>query len=526
MCPIDRSREAQQGSRNSTAQQPPVGGDGHSIAPGQLLELMPAGLMVVDQQGLITYVNAAAAGQFGYRTEELQGRWFVDLVAPEDRLHALPALLRGECHTDSPIHLRVLRADGTLALAELEGQVFPDEQGQRHTVTLIRDVTRTTSLVEQTRARDVQGAITTFASGMARELDQLLGELQSGSLAPIDDGASSPTRVACLAAQLARGAEIAGRLHAIAGTPSREGLGQLQLNETVEQVCAELRPQTSPMILLRTALAPDLRPILGSRDGLRRIVLQLCRNACDAMPLGGHLLLRTDNVSMDEGAQYGIPDARPGQFVMLTVQDDGVGIDALTLERIFEPYFTTHGREQGSGMGLALTQAIVRAHRGFISVESQPGRGTRVRVYLPVPSAPTPEPRARTKTGLFRRRGREVILLIDDREGIRPSLQPVLALLGHRVLVTGDVETARDLLLQVGRLVEIVAVDLGDPRSEPVRVIEELRAQRTDLRFLLCREEALAPAGELADLAGIRSVPRNAPSVLLQQAIHQLLDES
>ncbi|MBM4320294.1 MAG: PAS domain S-box protein [Deltaproteobacteria bacterium] len=492
----------------------------------QLLDLLPDGVAIINEEGRITFVNLCAANQFGYRVDELLGRWVVDLVAPEDRLHALPALLRTGVQPEGPVIFRILRADGALAVAELHGQLAFDEEGRRTTITMVRDISREARLQERTRARMVEEAIATFAGGMAHELGKLLDEIEYSLRLPAGAGhAGLRPLVERVAMHLEHGREIAARLQAIGGLQPHLDHHPLPLNDIVAEADRELKRSLGPQVLLRTAPSRDAPIVLGAGERLKRAVLQLSLNAQQAMPLGGHLLLRTDSVLVDDDLLQGIPEARPGCFAMLTVQDDGVGIDPEILDRIFTPYFTTHGGARGSGLGLALVQAIVLEHRGFISVESQPGRGTRFRIYLPLHQPSLPDPAGRIKPSMHRRRGVETLLLVDDREGIRPSLQPLLSLAGYRVLVSNGPDEAADLLERYRELIDLAVVDLARPSSDVPPLIEALRACKPGVKVIVVADATergpwaeAAGEGSLLVLEGMPGGPQ------LQQAVRQLLD--
>lgn len=495
----------------------------------KLLDLMPDGVAVIDEDGRIAFVNLYGANQFGYRVDELLGRRVVDLVAPEDRLHALPALLRTGVQPEGPVTFRILCADGTLAVAELRGQLLIDEQGRRSTVTMLRDVTREARLQERARARNVEEAIATFSGGMAHELRSLLDEIDHVLQQAHQPGFAPAGQALRLAAErtakhIEHGREIAARLQTISGQHPHHDHHPLPLNETVAAADRELRRSLGPSVLVRTALSSDDPIVQGSAERLMRVVLQLSQNAKQAMPLGGHLLLRTDRVLVDEDLLHGIPEARPGCFAMLTVQDDGVGIEPEIIDRVFTPYFTTHSEGQGCGLGLALVLAIVREHRGFVSIESQPGRGTRFRVYLPLHQPGLPEPGGRLKMGLGRRRGSETLLLVDDREGIRPSLQPLLAQAGYRVLVANGRLEAAGLLERYHEMIDLAVIDISAPLQRASGLAQDLRRHKPGIKLIITAETA--EQGKLAAREGkpLTVLGRQPGAALLHQAVRQLLD--
>ncbi len=425
----------------------------------KVLDLMPDGVALLNPDGCLGYANLLAANQFGYRVDEFVGHQLVDLVAPEDRAKAEAIISRSEHLTDHPIRFRVIRADGSMALAEYVSRRWVDEEGLHGSIAVLRDVTRLAHMQTRERMEHVRDAIATFAMGLADELEGL-SETVGPALADLID-----------------------RLETISGVVrSRVAHVPIDFNEPVRAAVEALEPMVGRWVSLHVTLVPDLPEILGCAPRLTDAVVQLGKNAIAAMPLGGHLVIRTDRVVLREDLLPPALDARPGRFVMLTVQDDGVGIDPDILDRIFEPYFTTRSEEDGNqGLGLALVDSIVREHSGFVVVESQPGRGTRFRIYLPVLETRP------AKDELVVQRGRETILLLDAEEGVRDTLQPLLSSWGFRVIVCGHDDEACDLLERHVEQVDAVVVELG-PAVEPAPLedlLATLRSIKSDLRILL-----------------------------------------
>jgi CheY-like chemotaxis protein len=194
-------------------------------------------------------------------------------------------------------------------------------------------------------------------------------------------------------------------------------------------------------IRLRTELDPDLGWVRADSGQLDQVILNLVINARDAMPDGGTIVLSTANAELDEAYVAEHPKAHTGQHVTVAVRDTGVGIEPATIERIFEPYFTTKERGRGTGLGLATVQGIVEQSGGHIEVTSDPGHGTSFRIFLPPeanPAAPEPiEP-----VPAVGQSGRETILLAEDEESVRRLATTVLEQAGYRVIPAADAEMA------------------------------------------------------------------------------------
>src|SRR5262249_6449922 len=166
-------------------------------------------------------------------------------------------------------------------------------------------------------------------------------------------------------------------------------------------------------IALETSFSSGLPRIEGDAGMLEQVVMNLAVNSRDAMPKGGKLLINTSMVEIDEAYAGQHPDARPGKFACLTVTDTGCGMDRKTMERIFEPFFSTKEVGKGTGLGLATVYGIVKQHQGWIEVTSQPGTGTTFRIYFPGVSQKIEAPVETSAPLIDVRGGNETILLVE-----------------------------------------------------------------------------------------------------------------
>ncbi|MFO0588039.1 MAG: ATP-binding protein [Polyangiaceae bacterium] len=314
----------------------------------------------------------------------------------------------------------------------------------------------------------------------------------------------------------------------------------LDLDQIIEKMLKMLRRLIGSAVELSHLQAHDLAEVHLDRSQTEQVLLNLVVNARDALPRGGKILLQTANVDIDAALaeQLGL---HPGPHVVLTVKDNGTGMDAATKERIFEPFFTTKEKGKGTGLGLSVVFGIVKQSGGHIAVTTELGCGTTFSVYFPrAPRLPSSEPhreRPRSQHG-----GNETILLVEDEEHVRHLATTILRRNGYLVL---DAATGGDALLlseQYEGKIDLLITDIVMPRLAGDRLSERLVKQRPGMCVLFmsgCTDEALptriadtAPAflakpltpdallWKVRDvLAGVRRVPEHLAKVRRESGV-------
>ncbi len=205
---------------------------------------------------------------------------------------------------------------------------------------------------------------------------------------------------------------------------------------------------TKKEIRVHRELAKDLFGIEADQDQIEQILLNLYVNAADAMPRGGELFLKTMNVT-DKDMRSKPYEAKPGNYALLTVRDTGIGMDKKTQEKIFDPFFTTKGMARGTGLGLASVYGIVKAHGGYIDVESKKGHGTTFSVYLPASSKKEAIKEKQLPEKILK--GKETILLVDDEDIVLDVGEEMLKVLGYKVLLAKSGKEAIEIVSKAHR---------------------------------------------------------------------------
>jgi CheY-like chemotaxis protein len=232
---------------------------------------------------------------------------------------------------------------------------------------------------------------------------------------------------------------------------------------------------------LATRVAPDIGHVRADRGQLEQVILNLVVNARDAMPRGGELIIETANVALDEGHSRQQADVRPGAYVMLAVHDTGEGMDEDTQSQIFEPFFTTKGEGKGTGLGLATVFGIVKQSDGHVTVDSELGRGSTFRVYLPrTDEVVPPEPAAERPSNVA---GHETILLVEDAEALRAMIREILEAGGYSVVEYASPDGVIEDMGELGG-VDVLLTDVVMPRMSGPELARLVRRTYPRLKVL------------------------------------------
>lgn len=462
---------------------------------------IPDGVVVMDPSGLIKQANPSLYQMFGYDDGELEG--------------ASPAILyegTGEpfSHEELPTLLcrRFVRKDGTPFLGESLTSAIRDEQNTLlGTLEVIRDLTdrlaalrQQRQLEEQLRQSQKMAAIGTLAGGIAHDFNNLLAailgyaELAQLKLPP---GAPLHREIGQILKAGAKASELINQILAFSRKETAKRI-YLQPAPLLKEISKLLRGTIPATITIHERIAEVDRGILANPTQLHQVVMNLCTNAFHAMEeQGGEMVLSLDLVAGTPWEQ----DTRR-EWIRIGVADTGSGIDPTTLERIFEPYFTTKPSGKGTGMGLAVVHGIVDKHEGRIEVESAPGQGTTFFVYLPVASgieAPQQGKKSRSMAG-----GTESILVVDDEQMVADYLKGFLEQLGYHISICNDGNSALALFERDPTAFDLVITDQTMPGKTGFELARTMLALRPELPIILCSGYSSALSTERVTKAGIR----------------------
>jgi PAS domain S-box-containing protein len=459
----------------------------------QAVRVTQIGIYDHDQRADTLYWSPEQRSIFGFGVEEpvtLQG--FLECLYAEDGPRIGEAVQRAHDPAGDgtfDIEYRIVRRDGAVRWISNRGQTFFEGEGAARrpvrSVGAIADITDRHKAEEDRARLQAQLAhaqrldsLGRLAGGVAHDFNNMLhviigfaellrarvrqDEVLSGHVGEIE-------RAARRAGEVTRQLLAFSRKQVISPVPSN--LGAL-----VAGTAATLGRLIGEDIALRVVADEGLWTVNVDPAQVDQILINLAVNARDAMPGGGKLTIETANVTLDEAYCRSHVGATPGQYVVLAVSDDGVGMDGETLSHLFEPFFTTKEVGKGTGLGLATIHGIVEQSRGFINVYSEVGRGTTIKIYLPrgtggaSPVEQPPEPLGSAGGGR--------VLVVEDDESVRRLTAAIVESLGYQVIATGSPAEAIELCAGGDPPIDVVLTDVIMPGISG----KELRARLQSLR--------------------------------------------
>ena len=273
----------------------------------------------------------------------------------------------------------------------------------------------------------------------------------------------------------------------------------------------------------------DLHPELGYTKAdpsqVEQVIMNLAMNAREAMPRGGKLIIETSNTEIDRNTMRRHPEAKYGRYVMLTVSDNGLGMDRETQARIFEPFFTTKSDNEGAGLGLATVYGIIKQSDGFIWVYSEPNHGSTFRIYLPLIEK-VEEQVKESPPSSASLQGSETILLVEDEDDVRTLVKETLEMMDYRVVAAANGQEALDLYNKKNHSIQLVLTDVVMPVMGGRELVENLLELKPGLKIIYMSgytEDAIVLNGVLKP--GTQFIQKPFTPVLLMQKIREVLDK-
>jgi two-component system cell cycle sensor histidine kinase/response regulator CckA len=449
-----------------------------------LVNHSPDIIFTLDLDGTFTFVNQAWRKILGHKPENVIGKRFGDFVTRDVADHCTSLLRQVEQgQTISDISYSLTHEDGSSRLFSMSGapNLAPDGRVMGM-VGVLRDITEQRKLEAQlTQAHKMQ-AIGTLAGGIAHDFNNLLMGIQGRTslmFLNLDPSSVHCEHLKGIEDIVESGANLTKQLLGFARGGKYE-VKPTDINALIDKSIA-IFGRTRKEITIRTDYEQSVWTLEVDRGQLEQVLLNLCVNACHAMPEGGDLHLRTRNVLLQDEDVRPF-SMKPGRYVRISVEDSGVGMDETTQRRIFEPFFTTKEMGRGTGLGLASTYGIIKNHGGFIDVVSKKGKGTTFNIYLPASDKEIPKKRERPSEIL---RGTESVLLVDDEEMIIEVGQEILREMGYKVFSARTGQEAVELYAKNKGQIDMVILDMIMPGMGGGETFDRIKEMHPEAKVLL-----------------------------------------
>lgn len=491
----------------------------------QILDTLPVAVFIVDiATNSITYHNPSVEKTLGMHDEELRGKKYDEVLQLKRISNTREFVSR------QPERL-TFQKDGQ-ALTLLRKVSIAEIEGKKSFIECFIDITEQVKAEEeQEKLRtqllhaDKMEALGTLAGGVAHDFNNILSAiigLSDLGLMDIEDkkGALSK-KLQSIKDAGERAKELVEQIRAFSRMQQ-----QLQIPMNIAPVIKEAIKLLKSSLPANITIQQNLRttkPIQGDPTQIHQIIMNLCTNAYHAMQVeGGTLRISLTDADMDSASTFSFPNISSGQYLSLEISDKGTGIPAKTIDKIFEPYFTTKDRTKGTGFGLAIVENIVKQHKGHISVHSTLGEGTTFTIYLPVTDL---EPARKNEIGTNLPKGEEHILLVDDEEVLIQINTELLQHLGYQISSSTNSVQALELIKKEADRFDLVISDYNMPDMNGLQLAHQINSLRTDLPIIICTGYADKVDLARAEAIGIKKILFKPLSLaILSDGVRKILD--
>ena len=485
------------------------------VSAREILHSLPDAVITTDRQMRINYFNLAASKLTGFRPREALGMFCKDVLKSD--ICETECLIKKALDSNQNIfsfETVITDADGRrlpiLTNASLLTNSSGEIAGYMHVFRDISSVKKITSdlgtsrkeliekNIELARAlkelKSTQGQLLhaqkmesmgTLAGGIAHDFNNLLsGILGYASLLKmkIDSGDPLYKYVDTIEKSAVKSSELTKKLLAFSRTVKYR-LKAVDINHVIEEFLSIIERTISKKISINKSLASGLMPIEADPSQIEQVLLNLCINACDAMPEGGKLSIITEKCTLNDENYRDFINAEKGKYVKLSIADTGEGIPAEILNKIFDPFFSTKDKHKGSGLGLSVVYGVVKEHVGYINVKSKLGEGTIFEIIFPISSKPLQRTIFGEKQEVIG--GRETILIVDDEEVSRNLGNEILSDKGYKIVLAGTGFEAIEIYRKQKDDIALVILDMIMPGIDGRETCKRLKQINPSLKILI-----------------------------------------
>ncbi len=443
-----------------------------------LLEKTRDAILVCDLNHKIIFWNRGAEKLYGWKSEEILGEEVCEKICRGDRKIIETALKVLEKSDEWQEETLNYSKDGKEIIVISRWTLVRNELGQPDYFLIVNtDITNLKNTEHQLFRAQRLESIGTLAGGIAHDLNNVLSPIMMAVdmlEMDLDLPESSQPWLEIIRENTERGASLIKQVLTFARGTEEGNREQIQVSYLIKELISVWKKTLPPNIKIEYNIKPNLPLISSDSTQIHQMLMNLVVNAKDAMKgSGGTLKITTENIEIDENYAQINPNAEQGEYVLITVEDTGIGMSAETLERIWDPFFTTKEIGEGTGLGLSTTLSIVRSNGGFINAYSESNKGTQFSIYLPAVKDIENEKQEKQKA-IYPKGNGELILIVDDEENIRRVTSATLEKYGYKTLTAADGTEALAIYSQQEKI-DLVLTDMAMPFMDGAATIRALR---------------------------------------------------
>ncbi|MEI7905352.1 MAG: response regulator [Candidatus Firestonebacteria bacterium] len=442
---------------------------------------------IKDANCVFVFVNDAFCDILGMDRSAILGKTLAETLPQEQMKHFLGVDKKVlESGYENVCEEQLTGKGGKLLEIVTRKTRYINEEGSKFVVGVIHDVTEQKNTEKQLLHSHKMESLGVLAGGIAHDFNNLLTVIRGNAYLAKNKGEGTIYNAEELE-EIEKTAERAAELTKQMLLFSRQqpmNAVDLDLNEIVSDVMKMLKRIIGEDIKIEIDLQDGLWTIVSDKTRQEQIIMNIAINARDSMPGGGKILIKTENIILDNPGSFDNENSYCGKFVKITMQDNGIGISKSILENIFDPFFTTKGVGKGTGLGLSVVYGIVKQHKGWINVDSELGKGSIFSIYLPANIKVKPALIDKSiKIKNLKGQG-ERILIVEDEPGIRKLLQILLTGNGYRVFPAGSASEALEVFNREKHNFDIVISDIVLPDKNGIELVKDLLSVNPALKIV------------------------------------------
>ncbi|MDB6026758.1 MAG: sensor hybrid histidine kinase [Verrucomicrobiales bacterium] len=451
-----------------------------------LLDQASDAIVVCDLENKIRYWNRGAERVYGWSSQEVIGKDLGELLAKDLSPRFMEARERVLTEGEWDGEFLYFSKSEKIVITRSHWTLVRDDQGRPKTIFSINaDITEKKQLEAQYLRAQRMESLGILAGGIAHDLNNVLSPvlMVSQLLRMQATDTESLEFLDTIENSANRGASLIKQILSFARGVEGEHL-EIQVGHLMRDLQKMLRETLPRSIKVDVNVAQGLWTTKGVPTHLQQVMMNLCVNARDAMPNGGKLSLSATNIHVDETYQYLHRDAKPGDYVVISISDTGIGIAPEVLKHIYEPFFRTKTTGKGTGLGLSTVKSILKNHNGFLHVQSETGKGSCFRAHFPAQIPANLQPLEKHQPNLPRGNG-EGILVVDDETAVVAMTRKVLERYGYQVFTATDGAEGVATFLKEQSRIHLVMCDVMMPIMDGAAMIRAVRKLDPSTRFII-----------------------------------------